>query len=144
MSNRLVKGLGIAIAVIAPTLLVAGVTLEHYTEVHRDNYGNYSTNIPYGSLGNTLVLGGWAMVVLGCAMYVAGVFVKPSIRELRSAKRMIERNKERLHEDIEDNDAGGSTESQRTEQSETTKFCRHCGSVVPIGSAFCEHCGKRL
>ena len=97
MGNKYVKWLGIAIAVIGVVLYIIGLSLTHYQEVTR-TYTGYSVSRPYEDLGQSLYDFSLAAIVIGIILLVVGFVLKPSIREVKLARRILKKNLARLQE----------------------------------------------
>ncbi len=97
MGNKYVKESGIATAVVGVILAVIGTTLEMYQEVVWTGI-RYVVRRSYEDTGQTVWNIGLLAIVIGVALLVAGFALKPSIREVRQARRLVEKNWMRLQE----------------------------------------------
>lgn len=97
MGNKYVRGLGIAIAVVGIILYAIGLTLMSYQEVDRTYFG-YSVSSPYKDLGASLYNLSLAAIASGVILIIIGFVLRPSIREVKLARRLLKRNLARLQE----------------------------------------------
>jgi hypothetical protein len=97
VGNKYVKWSGVSVAVGGTLLAIVGRTLWAYQTVVWDGL-HYVARTPHEDLGRTVWYIGLVVIVTGVVLLVAGFVLKPSIREVKQARRLFEENLMRLQE----------------------------------------------